>query len=68
MSLFGEMYFSLGISIDFLNFANFVLLGTFLEDPSILSALLLLVELPVASAVFELLFFETVLKHLFQIV
>ena len=57
MSLFGEMYFSLGISIDFLNFANFVLLGTFLEDPSILSAFLLLVELPVASAVFELLFF-----------
>ena len=58
MSLFDDMYFSLGISIDFLNFANFVLLRTFLEDPSILSALLLPVELPVASAVFELLFLK----------
>lgn len=58
MSLFGDMYFSLGISIDFLNFTNFILLGTFLEDPSILSAFLLPVELPVASAVFELLFLK----------
>ena len=58
MSLFGDMYFSLGISIDFLNFTNFILLGTFLEYPSILSAFLLPVELPVASAVFELLFLK----------
>ena len=58
MSLFGDIYFSLGISIDFLNFANFVLLRTFLEDPSILSALLLPVELPVASTAFELVFLK----------